>query len=179
MTLLETVLYIGVFMVAMPMLVSFIVQVHRQSNLFDTRTRMEQTAGLVFADLADLVTSADAVRVSTSTLAANPSTLRLTDADGALVVVDCPTVAVDFAGTTQQVRRLRMQVGANPAVYITDNDLDVTEWQVTAIRDSAGVLTGLRVNMDFAMVNPTGDAYRSATFAADTTLPLSPHTTEQ
>ncbi len=177
-TLLETVLYIGLMMIILPSMVTFVLQLHGEELLFDARTRMEQTAGMVFSELQIALTASDAVTTSTSTLGANPSTLRFQDASGTTVVIDCPTVAVSFPGGTQNVRRLRMQTGAGPAVWLTDGEIDVTTWQVSTVRDSSGILTGLRISLDTAMVAPTTDALRSATFSGDTTIALSPHTIE-
>lgn len=177
-TLLETVLYIGMLMVALPTMVSFVLQISQQELLFDARTRMEQTAGLVLSELQNTVVAADAVRTSTSTLGVNPSTLRLTDGNGNAVVVDCPTVAVTMpGGNTHNVRRLRMQTGVSPAVWLTDGEIDVTKWQVSTVRDSANTLTGLRIEFDTAMIAPSA-TQRNATFTGDTTISLSPHTIE-
>lgn len=177
--MLETVLYIGMIAILLPASVSFVLQLEQQRGVADARTRMEQTAGLVFAQLTTDFAAADGVRVSTSTLGVNPSTFRFTDAGGTAVVIDAPTVSVAFPGGTQDVRRLRMQVGAASPVYLTDGDIDVTQWQVVALRDSANVLTGVRVSLDMAMIAATTDAYRKATFTGDTTIALSPHTIEQ
>lgn len=178
LTLLETVMYVGITMMVLPFMVNFVLQVHDEQELFDSRTRMEQSAGLLFAELSQELTAADAVRTSSSTLNANPSTLRFTDANGNAVVIDRLTVAVTFPGGTQNVNRLRMQVGTAAPVYLTDGEIDVTEWKVVALRDSSNVLTGLRISMDYAMIQPGADAYRKAAFAGDTTISLSPHTVE-
>lgn len=177
-TLLETVLYIGLMMIVLPMMVTFILRLHERQTLFDARTRMEQTAAVVLHELQTTLTAADAVTVSTSTLSVNPSVLHLTDGNGALVVIDAPTVSTEFVGGTQNVLRLRMQTGTNPAVWLTDSDIDVAQWHVTTLRDSASVLTGLRINFDMAMIAPAGDVNRSAAFAGDTSIALSPHTIE-
>lgn len=177
-TLLETVLYIGMLMVALPTMVSFVLQISQQDLLFDARTRMEQTAALVLNELQNTIAAADAIRTSTSTLGVNPSTVRLTDDNGDAVVIDCPTVAVTMpGGNTQNVRRLRMQTGTSAPVWITDGEIDVTKWHVSAVRDSANTLTGLRIEFDMAMIAPSA-TQRNATFTGDTTISLSPHTIE-
>lgn len=179
MTLLEVVLYIGMIMIVLPAMVTFVFHLQGQQGMFDARTRMGQSAEAVRSVLAHTLVSADAVRTSTSTLGANPSTLRLVDVDGVAVVVDCPTVSVTFpGGAVEDVRRVRMQVGAAAPVYLTDSDIDVTSWRVDTVRDSANVLTGLRVNLAFAMLAPTTSVLRTEEFTGTTTYDLSPQTLE-
>lgn len=177
-SLIETVIYIGLIVITLPAFVIFILHTQSQYVLFDARTRMEQTAALTFSELQTTFTAADAITTSTSTLGVNPSVLRFQNASGNTVVIDAPTVATAFPSGMQNVRRLRMQVGASPAVYLTDGDIDVTEWQVSAVRNSVGTLTGVRVNIDFAMLGATNGVYRGSTFSADTTFGLSPHAIE-
>ena len=179
MTLLEVVLYIGMLMIVLPAMVMFVFHLQGQQGLFDARMRMGQSAEAVRGVLTDTLVSADAIRTSTSTLGVNPSTLRLMDVDGVTVIIDCPTVSVTFpSGNAHDVRRLRMQIGAADPVYLTDTDIDVTSWRVDVVRDSASVLTGLRVNLAFAMVTPTAGVLREATFSGTTTFDLSSQTIE-
>lgn len=177
-TLLETVLYIGMFMVALPTMVGFVLQLSRHDLQFDARVRMEQTASLVLSDMQNMVTSAVAIRTSLSTLGTNPSLLTMTNSSGQTVVVDCPTMAATTSGgETVNIRRIRMQTGAEPAVWLTDSDIDVTTWRVSPVRDSANVLTGLRLEFDTAML-AANDSSRSTTFTSETTISLSPQTIE-
>lgn len=177
-TLLETVLYIGMFMVALPTMVGFVLQLSRHDLQFDARVRMEQTASLVLSEIQNTVTSADAVRTSLSTLGTNPSLLTLTNSTGQTVVIDCPTTTAETSGgETVDIRRLRLQIGVEPAVWLTDSDIDVTTWRISPVRDSANALTGLRLEFDTAML-AANDSSRSTAFTGDTTISLSPHTVE-
>lgn len=179
MSLLEVVLYIGIIMIILPAMVAFVFRLQGQQSLFDARTRMGQSAEAVHSVLTRTIVSADAVRTSTSSLGVSPSTLRFLGADGVAVVLDSPTVSATLpSGAVQDVRRLRMQVGAASPVYLTDSDIDVTSWRVDAVRDSADVLTGLRVELGFAMLAPTVSPLRTATFTGTTTFDLSPQTIE-
>lgn len=175
-SLLETVLYIGLVVLTLPTLTVFLLHMQVQHVLFDTRTRMEQTAALTFSELQTTLTAADAITTSTSTLDVNPSILRFQDASGTTIVIDCPTVSVAFPSGTQNVRRLRMQTGANPAIYLTDGDIDVTTWQVSTVKNSTNVVTGLRISTGFSMLGKVNGIARGITFSDDTTFSLSPHT---
>ncbi|MCR4311873.1 MAG: hypothetical protein NUV56_01180 [Candidatus Uhrbacteria bacterium] len=177
-TLIETVLYIGLLAITLPYMTSFLIKTQSEHRMFDARTRMEQTAGLVFQDLNYSLTKADSISITTSTLDVVASTFTFHDDAGTLIMIDCPTVSTSFLSGTQNVRRLRYQSGTGAATYLTDSDIDVTEWRVTAIRDSSDVLTGMRISLDLAMLGTDGSPYNDATFAGDTTISLQPHTIE-
>ncbi len=176
-TLLETILYVGIVMIVLPTFVMFLVNLWQTYTLLDARSRMEQTASVMFLELQNSLTEADAINVSTSTLSNDNGVLKFLDATGQLVTIDRPTVAVTFTGAPQNVRRLRMQKGANPATYLTDPEIDVTQWRIDVIR-TGSTLSGLRISYDMAMLNPGVGAYRHSSFSADTTFALSGHTTE-
>ncbi|MFA5946901.1 MAG: hypothetical protein WC813_02650 [Patescibacteria group bacterium] len=176
-TLLETVLYIGIVMIVLPTFVMFLINLWQTYTLLDARSRIEQTASVVFLELQNSLTEADAISISTSTLANDSGVLKFLDATGQLVTIDRPTVAVTLVGAPQNVRRLRMQKGTNPATYLTDPEIDVTQWRIEAIRTDA-TLSGLRISYDMAMLNPGIGAYRHSAFSADTTFALSGHTIE-
>ncbi|HCC83362.1 TPA: hypothetical protein DEP96_00770 [Candidatus Uhrbacteria bacterium] len=175
-SLLETVLYIGLLAIILPAMAVFFLQVQLQHVAFDARTRLEQTAALTFSELQNNLTSAQTITTSTSTLGVNPSILRFTNSAGATVVIDRPTVSTSFPSGSQNVRRLRLQTGTAPAVYLTDSDVDVATWQVSTIKNSANILTGLRFSVNFALLGATQSVYRKATFTSDTTISLAPQT---
>jgi hypothetical protein len=176
-TLIETVLYVGLFMIILPGFVIFLLQLWQTHHLLDERARMEQTASATFLELQNSLTESDAINVSTSTFSNDNGILKFLDSAGQLITIDRPTVATVFSGTTQNVRRLRMQKGAGTAVYLTDPEIDVTQWRIDPVR-SGSTLTGLRISFDLAMLNPSANAYRKAAFAADTTFSLSGNTIE-
>lgn len=176
MSLLETILYIGLVMILLPSFTIFIVQMQMQHINLDARTRMEQTAALLLSEVQTTITAASAITTSTSTLDVNPSTLRFQNSSGTTVIIDCPTVSVTFPNRTQNVRRLRMQTGTAPAVFLTDSDIDVTTWQASTVKNSANVLTGVRITLGLSLLGAANGVYRGATFAGDTTISLSPQT---
>ena len=139
---------------------------------------MEQTASLAHYDLARAMTIAQSVSISTSTLDNDAGVLRWRDDTGTLVVIDRPTVVVSFPSGTQNVRRLRYQRGTDAAVYLTDADIDVTAWRVSAVRSTSNTLTGLRLSLDLAMIAPGDGPFRAAAFAFDTTVTIQSQTIE-
>lgn len=179
MTLLETVLYIGVISIVLPTFTIFVLHVWQQQIKFDARMRLEQTSALVFLELSHDLTEADAIQVSTSTLGTDASVLRFKDKDGTAMVIELVSTTISFSGTNQTVRRLRLTRGSNTPVWLTEPEHDVTQWRVDVVRNATSVLTGLRVSFDAALINNTNKIYRDATFAGDTTFALSPSTLEQ
>lgn len=178
LTLLEMVIYIGLLTLAVPGAVAFLLRLQQSSIQADARMRMEQTAAVVLSEMQNSLTAADAISTSSSTLNTTFSTLHFTNDSGTIIIIDAPSTTATFPGGTQTVRRLRMQVGANPAVFLTDPEIDVTEWNVVALRNAGGTLTGLRISMDYAMLFADTNAYRHAKFSGDTTIGLQPHTIE-
>ena len=179
MTLLETVMYIGVISIVLPTFTIFVLHVWQQQIKFDARMRLEQTSSLVFLELSHDLIEADAIQVSTSTLGTDTSLLQLQDKDGTAMVIDTVSTSINFSGTNQTVRRLRLTRGSNTPVWLTEPEYSVSQWRVDAVRNASNVLTGLRVSFDAALINNTSKIYRDATFAGDTTFALSPSTLEQ
>jgi hypothetical protein len=178
-SLLETVLYVGLLAIILPLVVMFAIGLAQQYNTIDPRTRMEQKSGLIFDQLAHDITSAQTIDVTASDLGVDDSRLVFIDDAGETVVIDRPTVNVDFGKNSEQVRRLRMQRGGASPVWVTDKDIDVSSWRVEAARDSNGDLTGLNVHLETQMLNAANGSFRQAKFNADTTYELSAHTNEQ
>lgn len=177
-TLLETTLYIGIIGVMLPAFTVFVLHMWEAQTGFDARMRIEQTASLIFLEATHSITEADAIRVSTSTFGTDTGVFRFTDKNSTEVIIDVASTTVSFAGVNQTVRRLRMQRGASAAVWLTDPEEDVTQWRIDPVRNATNVLTGIRISFDAELLNKTGKVYRNATFAGDTTIALSPHTTE-
>lgn len=178
-TLLETMIYIGLMMIILPMFTIFILHIWQEDIGFDGRMRLEQSTSLILLEFTNELTQADAITTSTSTLGSDTSVLRFRDATNATVVIDTVSTSIDFSGTSQTVRRLRLQRGATPAVWLTEPEHNVTQWRVDAVRNTAGTLTGIRINFDAQLMNSsTSTPYRNASMALDTTVDLQPHTIE-
>lgn len=177
-TLLETVIYIGVISFILPAFIVLVLRVWQQQIGFDARLRLEQTTALIFLELDSAITEADAIRVSSSTLGTDTSSLVFEDQNGTVVTIDLVSTTISFSGTNQTVRRLRLTRGSNDPVWLTEPEHDVTQWRAEAVRDVDSNLTGLRFSFDAELINGGGQVFRQASFAGDTTVALSPNTTE-
>lgn len=178
LTLIETVIYIGVISFILPAFIVLVLRVWQQQIGFDARLRLEQTSSLIFLELASAITEADAIRVSSSALGTDASSLVFEDQNGTVVTIDLVSTSISFSGTNQTVRRLRLTRGTETPVWLTEPEHDVTQWRVEAVRDSGNALTGLRFSFDAELINSTGQVFRRASFAGDTTVALSPNTAE-
>ncbi len=178
-TLLETILYVALLAIIFPPTVSALLRLSQETSLFDVQHRMDAQAGTILSQLTLDLTQAASVSTSQSTLGADPSSLRFVDASGLTVIVDRPTTTVTLRGGTQSVRRLRMQRGSTAPFWLTDPDIDVSSFTVTAVRNASNVLTGLRLHLSAVMPNAAANApYRNADFVADATVGLQPQTVE-
>ncbi len=177
-TLLETVLYIGLIAILLPAFIIFVQQVWQQQIGFDARLRLEQTTALTFLEMTHAITEASAILVSTSTLGTDASILRFQDKNGTEVLIEHLSTTVAFSETNQTVRRLRLQRGNDDPVWLTEPEHDVTQWRVDPVRDESGILTGLRLQFAAELLNASGNVYRNAVISTSTTFALSPQTGE-
>ncbi len=177
-TLLETMLYIGIVGIVLPAFSMFVLNIWQQQIGFDARMRLEQTTSLFFLEMTHEITEADSILVSTSTLANDTGVFKFTDENGIAITVDLVTTTIAFSGVNTTVHRLRIQHTGSDPVWVTDPEQNVTQWRIEAVRNASSVLTGLRLSLDAELINKAGKVYRNATFAGDTTISLSPHTTE-
>ncbi len=176
-TLIETIIYIGLLAIILPMLSLSLLRLNEQFNLIDPRTRMEQKASLVLSELTNELTNAESIDITNSTFGTDTSVLVFKDDNSQTIILDTEEFTEDFSEVEQTVRRLRIQRGVDPAVLLSDKDMTVDKWNIQAVRNSSGTLTGLRINLEFDMLDETG-VYQSASFDATTTIALQSRTTE-
>ncbi|MDO8425282.1 MAG: prepilin-type N-terminal cleavage/methylation domain-containing protein [bacterium] len=98
----------------------------------------------------------------------HPGTLAFTRGDGMRIVLDTAQRDVPFGGQTVTVRKLRVQEGSGPALDLTSDAVDVTQF-IVRNRTTAG-MTSIEVTLGLAAVNPGDDtrygAQRTWTTAA-------------
>lgn len=177
-TLLETVLYVAILIIALPALLMFTLQLQQEQGLIAARSRMEQTEALVGSQMTYELTQSDAIDITGSTLGVDSSVFVFQDDIGTVITIDRTTDNITFGETLQAVNRLRYKKGAEPAIWISDPDLDVTQWNVQAVRDSSSNLTGIRIQYQIEMLNPGGSPFRNVSVSSDSTIVLQPHSIE-
>lgn len=176
-SLIETVLYIGLLALILPSFVLFTLGFLQKNNDVDMRIRMEQKASLLLWELEEELTSATTLNITASLLERENSSLIFLDASGNPVTLDRPSVAVMFPGGEKTVQRLRMTRNTE-SEWITDADMSVENWFLEPVRNSSGILTGLRVSLTLQTLNEDGNVIGDEQWSSTTTMHLLPHITE-
>ncbi|NQV12144.1 type II secretion system protein [Candidatus Uhrbacteria bacterium] len=174
-TLIETVLYIAIVVILLGGLTTFLINTARIQSGLSPALRIKETASNTMLLMSSNITGADSINVTGSTLGVNPSTLLLTDGAGRSVQIDVIKDVVDFGGTSTFVDRLRLTKGGEPAVWLTDSNLDVTLWKVEEVSDSGGLLQGLKIEYTIETIDASVSGRK---FSGRTTFPLTPNTVE-
>ena len=169
-SLLETLLYVGAFVIILPATVKIFLHMIQQQEAFRARIQMEQTAGLVFTHLGSELLDAPIVSLSTSTLSVDGSSLQYINDEGQTITMDRPTTTVNFGTTVQTIHRLRVQTDSSPAVWMTPETIDVTTFRLDAVQNSVAQTTGINLDLEMAQINPTEGPARAAAFDSQTTI---------
>lgn len=170
-TLVETMVVIALLIIILPVTVSTLVRLGKESAYFSLLQRINSSSNLVLSELSNELTSAKSFSISSSTLGINSSTFIFIDRNNDTVTIDRPLVTVSLPGGDQEVHRLRLTRGTEE-VWLTDSDIDVTNWTVDIIRNSSGVLSGLRIQTTFAAANKENLPLRNAELSTDFTIAL-------
>ena len=167
-TLLELLIYIGVFAFLLSGMTIFLVQTVRIQGAALPSSEMDAQSEHILWRLEHEFAEATVFERSASTLGVSQGALVFRDASGAIVTID---VVADTTGG-----RLRMTRGG-VSVWMTSVSVDVTEWTVASVQNGDGVSTGVRVTLGMALRGEESDAYRQRTTTKTTTVWLRPRTT--
>lgn len=176
--MVETIIVIALLIIILPITTSSLIRLGRESSYFSLLQRINSSSGLIFSELSNELTTAESFNVTASILGVNPSLFIFTDQDGLIVTIDCPVTTVTLPGGDQEIHRLRLTRGVIETVWLTDSDVEVTNWTVQVIRDSGGDLTGLRIQATFAAANKEDIPLRNAEFFTDFSIALPDSATE-
>lgn len=176
-SLIETVLYIGLLAILVPSFVMVTLGYVQKSETVDPRIRMEGKASVILSELQNELTTAQSVDVTNSSLATDDSSFIFVDGNGVSVTVSRLTDIVSFIGGDQEVDRLAWQTTTGTQ-WLTDSDMDVTIWNVRAVRDGNGVLTGVNVVLTVRVLNTDASPFRDITVTVDTTWHMQPYINE-
>ena len=177
-SLIETVLYIGILAIVLPLLMGTFLLITQRHNTIDFRTRAEQQAAQVFSTLSYELAEAAAIDVTNSTLGVDESVFIYQDQAGVFVTIDAPITTEEIGGHEKSIHRLRFQRTGESAVWVTDYRANVTVWNVDVVRDGSGTLTGMNFSLTVDMLDSTGVIFDSASIDTTTTISLQPQLTE-
>ncbi len=175
-SLIGVVVYLAILMMVLPALVLFLLRGVEYSHTIDMRVRIEQTGSVFLQKMNELLFTSTSIDSTHSSLGADNSILIFTDKDGEEVTIQCVDEERIFSGVTHTVSRLQVQKTGQDAYWFTDQDMQVEQWRVDAVRNSSGDLTGLRFTVRINELDPKeGDP---SIFEATTTIALEAQTEE-
>lgn len=114
---METILYIAIIGIVISSFVLFALTINGNSNKITSATEVQSNMRLAMSIISDKIRSAESINLGSSTFGSDPGTLSLQMANP-----NNPTI---FDLDTDD-GRLRMVEGLNPAVYLTSDDVNVT-----------------------------------------------------
>lgn len=170
-TLVETMVVIALLIIILPVTISTLIRLGRESAYFGLLQRINSSSNLILSNFSNELTSAKSFSISSSVLGVNSSTFIYVDKDNNTVTIDRPLATVTLPGGDQEIHRLRLSRGTE-TVWLTDSDIDVTNWTVDIVRNSSGVLSGLRIQTTFAAANKENLPLRNAELSTDFTITL-------
>ncbi|MFH1404902.1 MAG: prepilin-type N-terminal cleavage/methylation domain-containing protein [Patescibacteria group bacterium] len=166
-TMIEILIYIAILALLLPVIVATMFFVNERQGIYAARAQIEQSAGLLEAQLRHEIVEAKQINSSASYFANDLGSLIFIDADD-------NTVTIDTSGSPA---RLRFTRGSDPSFWFTDNNIRVTKWRIERIINTSDELTGLK--FEFALEPKNSKrVFDSAKFEGDLTISLSPHTIE-
>src|SRR3989339_896504 len=174
-SLLETVLYIGLLAIVLPLLTGFFLQFAQRHSVVDFRTRAEHQAAQIFTMLSFELGQANAIDVTNSTFGSTDSVLVFTDTDGLSVTLQNPTSLEQIGGEEQTIRRLQFERDGNMAYFLTDYRAQVPVWNVEAVRNNEGLLTALNITLEIETFDSSTTLFESARTSMQTTIALQPY----
>jgi len=174
---MELIIYIGILSLLLGSFVGIVVRLSRAQGQVGSVVYSTRTRSTIDWSLRHELTEAQLIRVSASTLSVDPSRLIYLDADGNQVTLEVVNDTVLFNGVSVTVERLRLTRGAADPEWVTDRTITVSSWVVDPVRDSAGVLTDVRIRgiLDAAVVV---NAYTAPAQLFEATYHLLPSTSE-
>ena len=176
-SLVETIIYIGILAVVLPAMVLLLIGMTEQTQLIDTRARIEQRAATLQTEIARSLVSATAVDVTQSVFGSPEGKLVYINDAGETITISNKSTDVFFSNGPKTIQRISYIRGANEEVWLTDPDMNVTSLQFDAVRDSSMTLTGINLDFSIELSNPDS-VYRSANFSASSTTALQGQTIE-
>ena len=176
-TLIETILYVGLLAVIVTAFVGLLSQLVVIQARTSTGGRLAENADVALHFVSTALPSAQSINVSGSTLGSQASVLRYTNAAGTAVIIDTVVVPTTFSSVVQNVRRLRYQAGGVTS-YLTDAEVNVVTWQVDDVRTTANDLSGFNLVLEVEILNEQTTGYRRGDVRHQTTVSLTSLTTE-
>lgn len=159
-TLVELVAYLGLVVVILVAVTGFAWNIVSGKVKAEGVQTVEQNGRFAIERLTQLIHAGQSINVAGSTFGATPGRVNLV----MRVVAVNPTVIDVAAG------RLRLAQGASAPVFLTSDDVQVTDF--TVLNRSSGRSQNVEVRLSIEHVNPSGQADGLATESWETAVEL-------
>ncbi|MCF6277037.1 MAG: hypothetical protein L3J07_04340 [Candidatus Magasanikbacteria bacterium] len=170
-TLVGTLVYIALLAIILPALVMFFLGTTANYSKLDTKSRIINSASVIFSRVHYEFNNATAFSITSSTLGVDESRLFFQNKNGNSFILESVSTTALFADTQQNINRLRLvNQSSSTQSWLTDPDLNIDKWNIHAVRDSVGTLTGLRVELKIEGPTVSEEGFNSNSFNVSTTI---------
>lgn len=133
---------------------------------------VQQNARIALRRIETETRNASGVTLAASVFGANPGKLTLDyPGTGTDVVLDTATSTTTVGGVSVPYRMLRVSVGSDSPLSLTNDRVNVTKFLLTNLTHGQ-TPPMIRIDIDVQMLNPGGDANRNASFALSSSVSL-------
>lgn len=151
-TLLETIIYIGLLAIILPLSVTFLINIRNIQQRNINEWRVEDTSSLLLSELKIELSEATAIDISNSSLDSEFSSLVYQDRNNDTFTLQVENDSFLIHNETHDINRLR-KVG-DSSQWLTPDQINITRWGIEPIRDEyRGTLTGLRLMIEISPYN--------------------------
>lgn len=176
-TLIETVIYIAIIAIILPALALFIVNIVSRQEQLAQRIQISQTTALLFDEFRYELQEARYVSITGSTFGVNPSSLRFTDRNGIVITIAVVNSTYTADGVSHTVKRLQLTQGAATS-WMTGNEVTVDTFSVNYVRNGAGDLSAINIDLIVKPLVTTTTAQSAQTLTLSTSIWLNSYVQE-
>lgn len=177
-TLIETVLFIGLIAIILPGLFFFVIHLIERQDHISTQLLVRQSAALSLQEFQQEIQNAQAISISSSTLSSSTSSLTYVNGEGVTKTIRYAADTFSASGTTRQIGRLQLSF-QNQQEWLTTSDLTVETFRIDPVRNADGDLTALNVLFVLSPHLLETSSQQAERLTLETTFWLSPYVSEQ
>lgn len=168
-TLVELIVYVGITSIVLISLISFSWNVSGSSTRIQVNNELTQNGRLVLEQITQKTQAADDIDTGNSTFDDDSGVLVLDYGGVNDVTFDTYNKNVTIGGQSTFITKIRMQVGANPAVDLTSDKIHVSKFYFQNYTQSTEAKnTHFELTMEYA--NPGDDPRRNQSFNFQTAI---------
>lgn len=153
-TLIEYTIYIGIVAFVLLSVISFAWVIINDQTKQQALVEVNDMGGFVSSEIGYAVRRAESIDAQT-VYDVNPGRLVINYQAEPQIIFDTYQKEITLGDQTLFITKLRMQEGANPAVDITSDLVDVTEFIITDL-SKTNIIT-LQMILEIERVNPSND----------------------